>query len=146
MMTQLIDDTLQLLKNACAPEAMIVPDPNLSILAEAAAMLEQNEVSYSRSVKLLTLFTLLDLARKRHDGVRYSDPDLTRRILDGDYFQSLYIQLAIEFGEMDLVRYLAPELKTWYIRRALGRPVHEPLVSIFEAYLHHESAAQHRAI
>ncbi|BFH60045.1 hypothetical protein [Paenibacillus azoreducens] len=150
MMTQLIEDTLQLLKAACAPEAMIVPDPDLSELTEAAAMLQRNEVSYSRAVNLLALFTLLILARKRHDKVSYSDPDLTRKILDGDYFQSLYIQLALQFGEMELVRYLAPVLKTWYIRQALGQPAAEPLASVFQAYLQHEQASaapeKHKAI
>lgn len=140
-MTELIEKALQLLTAACAPEAMAVLDPDPSELKEAAALLERHGIPHSRSVRLLALVALLALARKRHDGVSFAGEQLTRSILDGDYFQSLYVQLAVQYEEMELVRYFAPLLKQYYVRRALGEPCAEPLTQHLRGYLLLEHAA-----
>ncbi|MEC0240867.1 hypothetical protein P4H66_13505 [Paenibacillus dokdonensis] len=143
-MTKLIENTLQLLNSSCAPEVMAVLDPNPSELMEAASILEHYRIPDSRRVKLLALFVLLELARKRHANVCFTSTCLTRKILDGDYFQSLYIQLAMQFEEMELVRYLAPLLKKYYIRQALGKEESEPLTFTLQAYLQREQAAERK--
>ncbi|MWV45765.1 hypothetical protein GRF59_19295 [Paenibacillus sp. HJL G12] len=139
-MTELIEKALQLLAAACAPEAMAVLDADPSELKETASLLERYAIPRSRGAKLLALVTLLELARKRHDGLTLADERLTGRILDGDYFQSLYVQLAVQFEEMELVRYLAPLLKRHYVRLALGEAGGERLVVSLEGYLRAEQA------
>lgn len=140
-MNDLIENTLQLLQSSYVPEAMAVIDPDPTELMEAASILEHYRIPAPRSVRLLALFALLLLARKRHEHASFFDERLTRNILDGDYFQSLYVQLAVQFGEMDLVRYLAPRLKKYYIGQAMGKITTEPLALILQAYLQAEQAA-----
>ncbi|MCJ8011892.1 hypothetical protein MUG84_09075 [Paenibacillus sp. KQZ6P-2] len=140
-MTMLIENTLQLLESSCAPEAMAVLDLDPSELKETASILEDYGIPFSRSIKLMALIALLALARKRHEDVSFSDEQLTRKILDGDYFQSLYVQLAMQFDEMGLVRYLAPRLKKYYISQAMGKLSAEPLHDSLQAYLQAEQAA-----
>lgn len=140
-MTELTEKALQLLNHACAPEAMAVLDADPLELRAAASLLERYAVPRSRGAKLLALIILLELARKRHDGLTFADERLTGRILDGDYFQSLYVQLAVQFEELDLVRYLAPLLKRHYVRLALGEAGGEPLLASLEGYLRAEQAA-----
>lgn len=135
MNTQLLNDTFRLLDELKSPVAGIALDICPESLQELASVLESSPLSPRRRSVLLTLYALLVMARERHRDCSYQDTDLTRRILDGDYLYSLYLQSAVQFRETGLAAYIAPVLKRQHIAFAEGRPAEENLALHFETYL-----------
>lgn len=146
MNAQLMDETLRLLQAEWSPTAGIEMDIiDHTDLLVMSSFLNSYDFAYMRKLHLLTLYTVLSLATKRHQDCHYADPNLTRRILDGDYLYSLYIQLALQFDEYDLISYMAPRIKKWQIKGAEGHSNEESLFTYLEQFLniefrHHQAS------
>ena len=138
MYTQLMNETFLLLQAECSPKAGIVLDIDRTEMLVTEALLNSYDLLYERKVRLLALYTILKIATSRHKDCHYSDPNLTRKVLDGDYLYSLYIQLAVQYDEIDLITYLAPHIKKWQIRGAEGHSEVEFLFTCLEQFLNHE--------
>lgn len=138
MHTQLMNETFLLLQAVCSPKAGIMLDIDRTEMLDTGSLLNRYDLAYERKVHLLALYTVLSLATSRHKDCHYSDPDLTRKVLDGDYLYSLYIQLALQFEEIDLISYLAPHIKKWQIRGAEGHSEVEFLFTCLEQFLNLE--------
>ncbi|OAB45414.1 hypothetical protein [Paenibacillus glacialis] len=138
MHTQLMNETFQLLQAECSPKAGIALDIDRTEMLVTESLLNSYDLAYERKVHLLALYTVLKLATSRHKDCNYSDPNLTRKVLDGDYLYSLYIQLAVQFEEIDLISYLAPHIKKWQIRGAEGHSEVELLYTCLEQFLNLE--------
>ncbi|MGF7050270.1 hypothetical protein J2T13_004795 [Paenibacillus sp. DS2015] len=139
MNAQLMNETLRLLQAECSPTAGIKMDIiDHTDLLDMSSLLNSYDFLYKRKIHLLVLYTVLSMATKRHQDCRYTDPDLTRKILDGDYLYSLYIQLAIQFDEHGLISYMAPRIKKWQIRGAEGHSNEESLFTYLEQFLNLE--------
>ena len=118
------------------PITRIRLDPQKAGLLEALAVFDRCEVEPLRKPGLLAVYMLLDAAFSRHCGpLELDDPGLNRRILDGDYLYSLYIQYALKCKEEALLRGLAPFVKKVQISRALGRSGSVQLPAAFEQAL-----------
>ena len=135
MKTRLMNDTFRLLHEEWSPIAGIVLDVPYHDLNRLASVLEPHQLAPRRETVLLALFALLHMARERHRDCSFQDPDLTRRILDGDYLYSLYLQMAVKYRETALVSHLAPVLKRQQIAFAEGRVIDEDLTVHFETFL-----------
>lgn len=138
MHTQLMNETFLILQTECSPAAKIVLDIDRADLLVAESLLNRYDLEHERRVHILTLYTLLKLATSRHKDCHYSDPNLTRKVLDGDYLYSLYIQLALQFKEFDLISFLAPHIKKWQIIWAEGHSEVELLPTCLEQFLNIE--------
>ncbi|MNJ70256.1 hypothetical protein D3C77_666990 [compost metagenome] len=67
---------------------------------------------------------------------------LTRKVLDGDYLYSFYVQLCLRFEEFDFLAHLAPVVKQIQIKRVEGQPEDERLIKGMEIFLrleHHRN-------
>lgn len=146
MNKQLIEDSHRLVQDHVSPITGI----ELHTLSPVdcrpmLSILEHPELEYERQVHLLGIFIILSLAADRHLESSEGHPDLTRSILDGDYMYSLYLQFAIQYRELDLVAYLAPDIKRMQIRRSLGDFAHVDLTSGFRQFLAAERKERRRA-
>jgi hypothetical protein len=135
MQTQLMKDTSLLLLSEFSPIANITLDINVVDMLNVELLLNKYDLAYNRKIQLLALYTVLKLATNRHQNCQYSDPNLTRKVLDGDYLYSLYIQLALQYDEFDLITFLAPHIKRWQIRGAEGYTEVESLFTCLEQFL-----------
>ncbi|MGM1047203.1 MAG: hypothetical protein ACQEXX_13775 [Bacillota bacterium] len=135
MNTRLMNDTVRLLHEEWSPIAGIVLDIPCHDMNRLVQVLDHHQLEPKRQTVLLALYNLLHMARERHRDCSFSDPDLTRNILDGDYLYSLYLQMAVKFQETNLVSHLAPVLKRQKIALAEGRLIDEDLTMHFEKFL-----------
>jgi len=135
MNTKLMNETFLLLQSECSPKAGITFRIDLTEILDTESLLNSYDLAYERKVHLLALYTVLSLATSRHKDCHHSDPNLTRKVLDGDYLYSLYIQLAVQFEEIDLISYLAPHIKKWQIRGAEGHSGVQMLSTCLEQFL-----------
>ena len=138
MHTQLMNETIRLLQAECSPKAGITLDIDWTDMPVVESLLNSYDLAYERKVHLLALYTVLKLATSRHKDCHYSDPNLTRKVLDGDYLYSLYIQLALQYKEFDLITFLAPHIKKWQIKWAEGHSEVELLSTCLEQFLNIE--------
>jgi hypothetical protein len=138
MHTQLMNETFHLLQAECSPKAGITLDIDWADMLVAESLLNSYDLAYERKLHLLALYTVLTLATSRHKDCHQSDLNLTRKVLDGDYLYSLYIQLALQFKEFDLISFLAPHIKKWQIRWAEGHSEVELLTTCLEQFLNIE--------
>lgn len=144
MNTQLMNDTFTLLQLESSPIANISFHIEQGELLQLEGLLHRYNLSDHRKLHLSSLYTVLSLAFSRHQHCQEDDPELTRKVLDGDYLYSLYVQLAIKFEEMELLKQLAPVIKRWQIRRAANKAVEETLYQAFERFLELEYSIQQR--
>ncbi|MHA0857091.1 hypothetical protein [Paenibacillus sp. CMAA1364] len=138
MQTKLMNETFRLLQIECSPQARISLDGHEADMLVAASLLTRYELTDDRRLHLSVLYIVLHIATIRHKNCDFSDPDLTRKVLDGDYLYSLYIQLALQYKEFDLITFLAPRIKKWQIQWAEGDSEVELLSHTFEQYLNVE--------
>ncbi|QDH21792.1 hypothetical protein [Saccharibacillus brassicae] len=132
----IIRETLERLQAEIDPVTRIRLAPDRAALNAALAAFERCAVEPLRQPGLLAVYALLDAALARHaEPIRLDDPQLTRRILDGDYLYSLYVQYALKCREESLLRGLAPFVKKVQIARALGRSAEIALLPAFERAL-----------
>lgn len=135
MNSRLMNDTFRLLQEEWSPIAGIVLDVPCRDMNRMADVLDPHQLVPERQTILMALYCLLYMAQERHRNCSFSDPELTKHILDGDYLYSFYLQLAIKYRETDLVCYLSPVLKRQQIALAEGRLVDEDLTKQFETFL-----------
>ncbi|GGN99744.1 hypothetical protein [Saccharibacillus kuerlensis] len=136
MKDTIIREALERLQTEIDPVTRIRLSPDQAALAEALTVFERCGVERQRLPGLLTVYILLSSALDRHaEPMELEDAELTRRILDGDYLYSLYIQYALKCREGSLMRGLSPFVKKIQIARALGRNGEVPLLSAFEQVL-----------
>ncbi|WP_054957424.1 hypothetical protein [Paenibacillus dakarensis] len=135
MNSRLMNDTFRLLQEEWSRDAGIVPDVPCRDMNRMADVLGPHQLEPERQTVLLALYALLYMAQERHRDCSYSDPDLTKRILDGDYLYSFFLQLAVKYRETDLASYLSPILKRQQIALAEGRRIDKELTTYFEMFL-----------
>ncbi|WP_018749802.1 hypothetical protein [Paenibacillus sanguinis] len=142
----LIQDAYRLLQGECSPEAGIIVDLPALEAAPMAILLEQYDMNAERQCRLLTIYIAIKLALQRHRDCEHlaAGEELTRRVLDGDYLYSFYVELCLKWEEYDLLSHLAPVIKQIQIKRAEGRPEDERLLKGWELFLrleHNRSTA-----
>ncbi|OWA35200.1 hypothetical protein B9G55_11035 [Saccharibacillus sp. O16] len=132
----MIREALERLQAEIDPVTHIWLEPEQTMLVEALNVFKRCGVEPLRLPRMLAIYILLASALERHaDPLSLDDPELTRRILDGDYLYSLYIQYALTCREEPLLRGLAPFVKKIQIARALGRSAEIRLLHAFEQVL-----------
>ncbi|MGG6311528.1 hypothetical protein [Paenibacillus macerans] len=141
MNQQLIQDAYRLLQGELSPEAGIVLDLRQEEVAPLANLLEQYDMTAARQCRLLTIYVAIKLALHRHSECEFtaSGDELTRKVLDGDYLYSFYLELCLKWEEYDLLSHLAPILKQIQIKRVEGRPEDERLLKAWELFLQLEN-------
>lgn len=132
----MIREALERLQAEIDPVTRIRLEPEQTVMVEALHVFKRCGVEPLRLPRLLAVYILLASALERHaEPLSLNDTELTRRILDGDYLYSLYIQYALKCREEPLLRGLAPFVKKIQIARALGRSQEIRLLSAFEQVL-----------
>lgn len=118
MNTNLILQTVQLLQHEISPETGIdLKSEQLDVLPAASLLLDYN-LSPIRQKHLLAIYIAITFASNRHYGSSYTtQEELIRKILDGDYLYSLYIELCLRYEEHDFFTHLAPLVKQMQIDR-----------------------------
>ncbi|MFD0620673.1 hypothetical protein ACFQZR_24710 [Paenibacillus sp. GCM10027629] len=120
--SQLMTQTFEQLKQQLAPEAGIAIALDTRWVKEMAHFLNEYDVDDARRQCILGCYVLLRLSLQSHGDVQEEKQELTRKILDGDYLQSIYYEYALANHAMDLLNALAPVIKTIHIRRIEGKP------------------------
>lgn len=141
MNRELIQDACRLLQGELSPEAGIILDITHDDAAPLANLLEQYGMTAVRQCRLLAIYIAIKLALQRHSGCEDAVPgeELIRKVLDGDYLYSFYLELCLKWEEYDLLSYLAPVIKQIQIKRVEGRPEDEPLLKAWELFLQLEN-------
>ncbi|WP_334074764.1 MULTISPECIES: hypothetical protein [Paenibacillus] len=148
MNVELIQNASHLLRGELSPETGIELDLPVAAIQPYALLLEQSEMPAVRRQRLLSIYIAIKLALQRHGECEATGGGeaLVRKVLDGDYLYSLYVQLCLKWGEIDLLAKLAPVLKQIQIQRAEGQPDDDHLLKSLELYLQLESHRIRRAI
>ncbi|MDO3411438.1 hypothetical protein QWJ34_16855 [Saccharibacillus sp. CPCC 101409] len=131
-----IREALERLEAEIDPVTRIRLNPERAVLDEALSAFERRGIEPLRRSRLLAVYILLSSALERHAApLALEDADLTRRILDGDYLYSLYIQYTLKCKEEPLLKAMSPFVKKIQIARALGRTGEIRLLPVFEQVL-----------
>ncbi|WP_018759562.1 hypothetical protein [Paenibacillus terrigena] len=120
--SQLMTQTFEQLMQQLAPDAGIAIEVNTRWVKEMAHFLNEYDMDDARRQCILGCYVLLRLSLQSHGDVQEEKLELTRKILDGDYLQSIYYEYALANHAMDLLNALAPVIKTIHIRRIEGKP------------------------
>lgn len=146
MNTEFIQNACHLLQGKISPETGIIADIRDEDVRPLVLLLEQHDMPAERGRRLLSIYIAIKLALLRHGGCTesVSGETLTRKVLDGDYLYSLYIQLCLEWREIDLLSQLAPVIKQIQVRRADGKAEDDRLLKCWEAFLRLEARASAR--
>lgn len=136
MNTNLIFDAVQLVQHEISPDTGIhLDDEQLDVLPAASLLLSYN-LSSLRQKHLLAIYIVITFASHRHSETNASSSEaLIRKILDGDYLYSLYIELCLRFEEHDFFIHLAPIVKQMQIDRFNGYYNNHLLLNGLEAFL-----------
>lgn len=143
MKTKLMNDTFRFLQQEISPVAGIILDLSCQDLNRLISVMDPHHLSMRRQTVLLALYSLLIMAEDRHRNCSSNDADLTKRILDGDYLYSLYLQVAVKYKETGLAGHLAPVLKRQQIAFAEGKAAQLDIASHFDAFLCREYKQKH---
>lgn len=148
MNVELIQNASHLLRGELSPEAGIELDLPIAAIQPYALLLEQSDMPMLRCQRLLSIYIAIKLALQRHgecEGTGGGEA-LVRKVLDGDYLYSLYVQLCLKWGEIDLLAKLAPVIKQIQIQRAEGQADDDRLLTSLELYVQLENHHIQRAI
>lgn len=148
MNVELIQNASHLLRGELSSEAGIELDLPIAAIQPYALLLEQSDMPVLRRQRLLSIYIAIKLALQRHgecEGTGGGEA-LVRKVLDGDYLYSLYVQLCLKWGEIDLLAKLAPVIKQIQIQRAEGRAEDDRLLTSLEQYVQLENHHIRRAI
>lgn len=148
MNVELIQNASHLLRGELSPEAGIELDLPIAAIQPYALLLEQSDMPVLRRQRLLSIYIAIKLALQRHgecEGTGGGEA-LVRKVLDGDYLYSLYVQLCLKWGEIDLLAKLAPVIKQIQIQRAEGQADDDRLLTSLELYMQLENHHIRRAI
>ncbi|MNJ39534.1 hypothetical protein [Paenibacillus bouchesdurhonensis] len=145
MITALIQDACLFLQGEISPETGITLDLRKEDALPAALLFSEYDMTAERRIRLLSIYIAIKLALQRHQDCHLLEPGdaLTRKILDGDYLYSFYVQLCLRFEEIDLLTHLAPLVKQIQIKRIEGLPDDERLTIGFEVFLRLEHSRNH---
>ncbi|RCX13581.1 hypothetical protein DFP94_12028 [Fontibacillus phaseoli] len=147
---ELIQDACHLLQSELSPETGIRVTISDQDVRPFIFLLEQYDMPAIRRLRLLSIYIAIKLALQRHGDCESSDSGevLTRKVLDGDYLYSFYLQLCLGWQEIDLLIHLAPVIKQIQIKRASGKSEDERLLKGWELFLQLENnpSRQSRAI
>lgn len=143
MNTEFIQNACHLLQGKISPETGIQAGIRDEDVRPLVLLLKQYDMPAERGQRLLSIYVAIKLALSYHGGCNesVSGEMLTRKVLNGDYLYSLYIQLCLEWREIDLLSQLAPVIKQIQIRRADGKAEDDRLLECWEAFLRLESGA-----
>lgn len=146
MMNSLIQDAIKLLQSELSPLTGIVAESETAypLLVDAATQLGEYNLPPLRASRMLTLYYAITLAMQSHNDCKEPGKSSTRRVLDGDYLYSLYLQLALKWEEFDLISSLAPYIKTIQIKRAEGSPEDDLLLTGLAVFFSGESKQKSR--
>ncbi|MGG4555528.1 hypothetical protein [Paenibacillus humicus] len=147
MITALIQDACQLLQGDISPDTGITLNLDREDVLTAAHLLLQYDLPAERQIRLLSIYMAIKLALQRHRDCQLLEPgdELTRKVLDGDYLYSFYVQQCLRYDEFSLLAHLAPTVKQIQIKRVEGRPEDERLEKAFEVFLrleHHRNTTR----
>lgn len=148
MNVELIQNASHLLRGELSPEAGIELDLPIAAIQPYALLLEQSDMPALRRQRLLSIYIAIKLALQRHgecEGTGGGEA-LVRKVLDGDYLYSLYVQLCLKWGEIDLLAKLAPVIKQLQIQRAEGPVDDDRLLTSLDQYVQLENHHIRRAI
>lgn len=145
MLTALIQDACHFLQGEISPETGITLNLRKEDVLPAALLLSEYDMTAERRIRLLSIYIAIYLALQRHQDCHLleSGDVLTRKVLDGDYLYSFYVQLCLRFEEFDLLTHLAPLVKQIQIKRVEGQPEDERLAKGFEVFLRLEHNRNH---
>jgi hypothetical protein len=141
MKFQLIQDAYRLLQGELSPEAGIQIDLPYEEATPLADLLLQYDMTPARQRQRLSIYIAIKLAIQRHSECSSLAPGeaLTRKVLDGDYLYSFYVELCLKWEEFDLLVHLAPIIKQLQIKRVEGRSEDERLLKAWELFLQLEN-------
>lgn len=132
---QFMDKTMEMLQSELAPDACIAMEIEGRWVEEMAYYLSTYAMEEHERICILGSYVLLRLACQCHEGLRADEEQLTKRILDGDYLQSLYYQFATRFQQFELLSAIAPVHKKVHIRRVEGKSADYLLQTAFQKYV-----------
>lgn len=137
MNSMLIQDACHLLQGEISPETGIHLNLIFEDVLPITTLINQYELPKTRSTYLLSIYIAIKLAFQSHDQCDelLSGEALTRKILDGDYLYSLYVQMCLKWREYDLLIHLAPVIKQIQIQRINGDLADDTLLKSFGAFL-----------
>lgn len=135
MKNSFIDDAFHILKGELAPEAGISLDLKEDDVLPMCNLLERYDLPALRQCRILSIYSAIKIALLRHSSTSCSGEELTRKVLDGDYLYSLYVQLCLKWEEYNLLSHLAPIIKVIQIKRADCKPEDDRLIKGFELFL-----------
>lgn len=144
---ELIHNAYRLLQGEISPETGIQLSLSDEDIRPMACLLEQYDMTEMRKCRLLSIYIAIKLALHRHgdcNGSERGEP-LTRQVLDGDYLYSFYIQLCLQWEEIDLLSHLAPVIKQIQIKRIEGKPEDDRLLKGMELFLELENHYPHQS-
>ncbi|WP_068782840.1 hypothetical protein [Paenibacillus phocaensis] len=138
---KLIHDAYRLLQSELSPESGIKIDLPYEEATKLASILEPYDMTPLRQCQQLSIYIAIKLALQRHGECSALAPGetLTRKVLDGDYLYSLYVELCLKWEEYDLLAHLAPMIKQLQIQRAEGRSEDDRLLKAWEWFLQLEN-------
>ncbi|CAH0120292.1 MULTISPECIES: hypothetical protein [unclassified Paenibacillus] len=131
----LIQDTIATVQRHISPETSIRLETSVNLLPDMAALIRACEADRHRQIHLLGSYLLVRMAMRRHAGLTASDPDLTERILDGDYLLGCYYDWICRAEEFDLLAWLAPVVKKLQIRAVSGKAGEHLLDEAYRTFL-----------
>ncbi|WHX49785.1 hypothetical protein QNH46_03630 [Paenibacillus woosongensis] len=147
MITALVQDACHLLQGDISPDTGIILDLRREDALPVAHLLIQYDLPAERQIRLLSIYIAIKLALQRHRDCNLLEPgdELTRKVLDGDYLYSFYVQQCLRYEEFNLLTHLAPTVKQIQIKRVEERPEDERLATAFEVFLrleHHRNTTR----
>lgn len=137
MKSMLIQDACHLLQGEISPETGIHLNLLVDDVQPMTTLIEQYDLPEIRSIYLISIYIAIKLALQSHDQCDESltGEALTRKVLDGDYLYSLYVQMCLKWKEYDLLIHLAPVIKQIQIKRINGDVAEDRLLKSFELFL-----------
>ncbi|GGH37990.1 hypothetical protein [Paenibacillus segetis] len=139
MNIKLVHDAIHLLQGEISPETGIILDLKDEDVLPMADLLLRYDLPTDRQSRLLSIYIAIKLALLRHRSCEGSGENLTRKVLDGDYLYSFYIELCLHWEEYELLSHLAPVIKQMQIKIIEGNPEDERLLKGWELFLQLEN-------
>lgn len=139
MNIKLVHDAIHLFQGEISPETGIILDLKDEDVLPMADLLLRYDLPSDRQSRLISIYIAIKLALQRHRSCEGSRENLTRKVLDGDYLYSFYIELCLHWEEYELLTHLAPIIKQMQIKVIEGNPEDERLLKGWELFLQLEN-------
>ncbi|GGF99228.1 hypothetical protein [Paenibacillus aceti] len=139
METKLVQDACLLLQGEISPESGIHLKLQQEDVLPMVSLLDQYDLTPVRKQRHLSIYIAIKLALQSHMCCdNCTGETLTRKVLNGDYLYSLYVQLCLKWEEYDLLTHLAPIVKRIQIKHVEGNPQDTLLIEGWEWFLQFE--------